>query len=56
MDIHTYHWIFYCLGFLFAPRLTIMIWISLYGGHLIPLPLMIIGWICSLGITIEKKK
>ena len=46
MLIDNYHWIWYLLGFIFCPRLTIMIGLSLHALQLnIPLPLMIIGWL-----------
>ena len=47
--IKDFHWIWYGLGFLFVPRLTIMIALSLYAKSLnIPLFLMIIGWIIAV--------
>lgn len=57
-SIFHYHWVWYTLGFMAAPRLTFMIWLSIYFGSLLPLPLMIIGWICALGgcgITINHR-
>ena len=55
MNIYNYHLIWYLLGIIFVPRLTIMIFLSL---HIVGLPLwfMIIGWfyaICSLSTTKE---
>ena len=53
IDINLYHWIWYCWGFLFAPRLTIMIGLSLHVPG-IPLPFMILGWIVAFpGIKIN---
>ena len=54
MDISQYHWVWYLLGFIFVPRLTIMIWLSIYFARIIPLPLLIIGWIIAvLGMSKE---
>ena len=52
----NYHWVWYLLGFLFVPRLTFMIWLSIYFGTLLPLPLMIIGWIVAMipNLTVAK--
>jgi len=46
--LNNFHWIWYGLGFLFYPRLTIMIALSIYLKQFIPLPLMIIGWIVAI--------
>lgn len=57
MVISIYHWVWYLLGFISCPRLTIMIGLSLYAKTLnIPLSLMILGWILALmpRITIKK--
>ena len=43
--MNNFHWVWYGLGFLFCPRLTIMIALSIYLKNFIPLPLMILGWI-----------
>ena len=43
-DIHLYHWVWYMLGALFAPRLTIMIFVSIYLAKFIPLPLFVMLW------------
>lgn len=49
MLINNYHWIWYLIGFMTCPQLTIMIGLSLYAETLhIPLPLMIIGWVIAL--------
>ena len=44
IDITQYHWIWYLIGFATCPRLTIMIFISIYFKSVLPLPLFIIGW------------
>jgi len=46
--IADYHWIWYGLGVVFCPRLTIMIALSLYSNGFIPAPLMILGWVVVL--------
>ena len=46
--INDCHWIWYSLGFLFTPRLTIMVALSIYLKDFIPSPLMIIGWIFAI--------
>ena len=43
--MNNFHWVWYSLGFLFCPKLTIMIALSIYLKQFIPLPLMILGWI-----------
>jgi hypothetical protein len=58
-DLNTYHWVWYSLGFLFCPRLTIMIWITIYFRNILPLPLMILGWIFALlqqGVVVKTNK
>ena len=39
------HWVWYAWGFIICPRLTIMIALSIYASNIIPLPLMILGWV-----------
>jgi len=51
-----YHWVWYLIGFIICPRLTVMIWISLYFANILPLPLFIIGWFIALCPKIEVKK
>ena len=46
--IQDFHWVWYGLGFLSAPRITIMIMLSIHSNGLIPLPLMILGWIFGI--------
>lgn len=43
-----FHWIWYGLGFIFAPRLTIMIALGIYLKDFIPLPLMALGWVVAV--------
>jgi len=54
--ITDFHWIWYGLGFIFCPQLTIMIMLSIHFGDLIPLPLMIIGWIYAVCRLCNIKK
>lgn len=46
--INDFHWVWYGLGFLVCPKLTIMIVLSIYLKTFIPLPLMIIGWTIAI--------
>jgi hypothetical protein len=58
INIFSYHWIWYLIGFICAPKITIMIWISIYFKHSLPLPLFIIGWIfalCPDSVKINKR-
>lgn len=48
ITISLYHWFWYLLGFIFCPKLTIMIFISLYFKNYLPLPLFIIGWVLAI--------
>jgi hypothetical protein len=48
LNIYLYHWIWYLLGFIFFPKLTIMICISLYFKNYIPTPLFVIGWVIAV--------
>lgn len=43
-NMYDYHWVWYLLGFIFCPRLTIMIAISLHLRQYIPLWLFVFGW------------
>jgi len=43
--ITNFHWVWYGLGFLVCPRLTIMIMLQIYFKEFIGQPLMLIGWI-----------
>ena len=51
--INDFHWIWYGIGFLFCPKLTIMITLSIYLKQFIPLPLMILGWIVVFFTHVE---
>ena len=48
LNITQYHWIWYLIGFITCPKLTIMIFISLYFKNYIPLPLFVIGWVLAI--------
>ena len=54
--IANYHWIFYGLGFLFAPRLTIMIVLSVHFKGFIPSFLMFLGWFVAITDFISFKE
>jgi len=54
INIINYHWVWYLLGFIFAPRLTFMIWLSIYFRTILPMPLYIIGWILAIIQPITK--
>ena len=59
INIFLYHWVAYLFGFICCPRLTFMIFLSIYFPALLPLPLFIIGWIlafCPQGVTSKKWK
>lgn len=55
IDIFHYHWIWYLIGFIMSPKLTIMIWLSIYFKNVIPLPLFIIGWVLAILSCISVK-
>jgi len=46
--LNEFHWVWYGLGFLTCPKLTIMIALSIYLKQFIPLPLMILGWVVAI--------
>jgi hypothetical protein len=56
MDYHLFHWIWYLLGIIFAPRLTIAIILSIHGKifHL-PLIVMIIIWFFAILGLFERE-
>ena len=56
VEITTYHWVWYLIGFICLPKLTLMIFISLYFPHFLPLPLFIFGWIYAVLPTINFSK
>ena len=54
MSIHEhYHWVWYMLGFLFAPRITLAVVFSVYAP--IGLVLKIIIWLLALGSSCSSK-
>jgi len=56
VELVLYHWVWYLLGFIFVPRLTVMICVSIYFKELLPLPLFVIGWVFAvLGNIILKQ-
>lgn len=57
IDIYLYHWVWYLLGFIFLPELTIMIFISLYFKDILPTFLFVIGWILAImgSFSLRKK-
>lgn len=63
IDIYLYHWIWYFIGFVFAPRLTVMILVTIYFRNVLPISFLIWGWILAIacnGIEVDyvnrKKK
>ena len=48
IDITLYHWVWYILGFIFCPRITVMIFLSIYASQILPLPLLVCGWILAV--------
>lgn len=57
MYINLFHWVWYLLGFIIAPRLTFMILITIHFRPIIPLPLLIVGWILMpICNALENKK
>ena len=57
MDYHIFHWIWYLLGIIFAPRLTIAIVLSIHGRDLhLPLIVMIIVWGVVILSLLEKSE
>jgi len=57
MDYRLFHWIWYLIGFIFAPKLTIAIVLSIHGKSLgLPLWVMILIWIIVLFPETETKE
>lgn len=58
IDISHYHWVWYLLGFTICPKLTFMIWLSIYFPNILPLPLFVVGWVLAViptfSITFKK--
>ena len=50
-NLQAYHWIWYLAGFIFVPRLTAMILITIYFRNLFPTALLICGWILAFVVT-----
>jgi hypothetical protein len=48
IDITNYHWVWYLLGFLCWPRLTFMIWLSIYFSQAFPTLVYIILWTITI--------
>ena len=46
-NLAHYHWVWYILGFAFVPRLTLMIFITIYFRNFFPITLFIWGWILA---------
>jgi hypothetical protein len=55
ITISNYHWIWYTLGFIFCPRLTFMIWLSIYFKDALPMPLFVFGWVFVVLTSISIK-
>lgn len=47
-NIHLYHWAWYLFGFIFAPRLTVMIFVTIYCREILPVWLIVWGWIIAV--------
>ena len=47
-DINLYHWVWYLIGFVIEPKLTVMICISLHFKNHIPTPLFVFGWVIAV--------
>lgn len=50
-NLAHYHWVFYLLGFIFSPRLTIMIFATIYFRNTLPIALLIWGWILAFVVS-----
>lgn len=51
MNIYDYHWVWYLLGFIFEPRITLAVLICLY----LPVTLTIKIFACVLAFIIPAK-
>jgi len=58
MDMFAFHWVWYLVGLVFAPRLTIAIALTIYGKYIgIPAWLLVVVWILAVLINcLENKK
>ena len=50
-NLSAYHWVWYILGFAFVPRLTAMIFITIYFRNFFPTALFIWGWILAFAMA-----
>ena len=50
-NINHFHWCWYLLGFIFVPRYTILILVTIYFRNLFPVSLLIWGWILAFVMT-----
>jgi len=48
IDLNLYHWVWYLLGFISCPKLTVMIFITLHFKNDLPLALFVIGWVFAM--------
>lgn len=55
IDIFAYHWVWYLLGFIACPRITVMIFLSIHVPGL-PLWLMIVGWFFAITHSTDHKR
>lgn len=56
MTYISFHWVWYLLGVIEYPRLTIAIALSLHGHDLhIPVPAMIIVWLVAIIVDVLGK-
>ena len=56
MDYHIFHWVWYLLGSIAAPRLTIALALSLHGKSLhLPVIVMIVIWFYAIAELVEVK-
>jgi hypothetical protein len=59
MNFHAYHWVWYLLGMMCTPKLTIAIALSLHGQALhLPTVVMVFVWIVAItdAISVKVKK
>jgi hypothetical protein len=52
INIYDYHWIWYILGFLFAPRMTLAILACLYLPIVMSIKIIILILGCCINISI----
>ena len=51
--IEYYHWVWYLLGFMFVPRFTFMVLITVHFRDMVPMWLFVVGWIVALADFME---